>query len=80
MFSTYDSWKLACPDDLRPEPNCLRCEDQGCPDCCETQPVALEDLDEMDAEEAAGTIRETTTRTPTRTPNADDPQATEPQR
>ena len=33
-----------------------------------------------DPAEHPGTISETTTRTPTRTPNADGPQATEPQR
>ena len=50
MFSTYDNWKLASPEDER-EPRefkCERCEDEGCNDCCPPQPVELEDLDQID--------------------------------
>lgn len=49
MFSTYDQWKLRSPDEETwVEPfYCEDCEDAGCPACCETQPIEMEDLDEM---------------------------------
>lgn len=55
MFSSYDRWKLRSPDDERnDDPKCSACEDAGCPECSGTdEPVTLEDLDEMDAQERA---------------------------
>lgn len=48
---TYDQWKCTDPRDDKPF-TCERCEDVGCPECCETAPVTLEDMDEMDAQGA----------------------------
>jgi len=53
IYTTYDSWKLASPDDEW-EPECCKCDDAGCPECCETEPVTLDDLDMQDALEADG--------------------------
>lgn len=51
MFSNYDRWKLATPPHYDRAPKCAACEDAGCPECCETVPVTLADLVEMDTEE-----------------------------
>jgi len=31
-------------------PECVHCDDAGCPECCELQPVTLHDLEEIQAE------------------------------
>lgn len=49
---TYDQWKLASPDDERQRrewaPACDACDDVGCPECCDTEPVTMDDH-EMEA-------------------------------
>jgi len=34
----------------RLDPECPFCEDQGCPACCDPQPITLDDLEEIQAE------------------------------
>lgn len=29
------------------QPECVHCDDAGCPECCETQPITLDDLDDI---------------------------------
>ena len=36
-----------CPYCDAPEPKCFACDDEGCPECCETEPVTLADLEEI---------------------------------
>lgn len=50
----YTWWNNPFPEDpYYYEPQCERCDDQGCPDCVETYPVELEDIEEIDAQIAA---------------------------
>lgn len=46
MPAGYDAWKTRTPwDDWQPE--CTRCDDQGCDECCETEEArGLDDLEE----------------------------------
>jgi len=48
MFRTFDDWKCDCgyPDDDE-GPMCSACDDYGCPECCPTEPLTDDDLDEM---------------------------------
>ena len=48
----YDTWKLASPDENW-QPECIHCDDAGCPECCETTTMTLNDLEERDEEELA---------------------------
>jgi hypothetical protein len=46
------TWWNGSPDWRRdglndPEFYCSSCEDMGCPECCEPQPIEMDDLDEM---------------------------------
>lgn len=32
------------------EPECVHCDDAGCPECCETSPVTLADIEQIETE------------------------------
>lgn len=40
------------------EPKCVHCDDAGCDRCCETQPVTLQDLEQIEEEQRAEIERE----------------------
>lgn len=52
----YDAWKTREPDWVWYQPECVACDDAGCPECCETFPITDDDLDEMDAQGCADAL------------------------
>ena len=48
----YTWWNNPYPNDdpYGFVPECPHCDDSGCPECCETCPIEMEDLEEMSGE------------------------------
>lgn len=55
MPAGYDAWKTRSPDDERRDRcsfECSRCEDEGCEECCPSEGITLDDIENIEFEMA----------------------------